>query len=133
MGRYAVKIVVALAALVLAGIATGASYRGYVPVVISGNPGCADVPNLSFTTQVRFSTPVNGATAGGVHITVDGNTLGWYTLGDILVKAVIVKGGPNANLYRYPAIDDYSDGTLLPPVNTKTGSVYSLGSATFCY
>jgi hypothetical protein len=133
MRKLAVKAAIIAAALVVAGVAAGATYRGVEPILIAGNPACQDVPGLSFTKQVKFSTPVNGASAGGVHIFVDGNTVSWYTLGDILVKAVIVKGGSNANVYKYPAFDDYSDGTLLPPLNRKTGKVYDLGAVTFCY
>ena len=132
MRKLAVKAAIIAAALVVAGVAAGATYRGVEPILIAANPACRDVPGLSFTKQVKFSTPINGASAGGVYIFVDGNTVGWYTLGDILVKAVIVKGGTDANVYKYPAFD-YSDGTLLPPLNPKTGKVYDLGTVTFCY
>lgn len=132
MNKVAVKAAIAAAALVVASVALGASYRGIVPVTMGGNPACRDVPGLSFSSQVRFSPALNGASAGGVHIFVDGNTVSWYTLGDVLVKAAIVKGGTNANVYRYQG-SDFSDGTLLPPLNSKTGTVYDLGGVTFCY
>jgi hypothetical protein len=133
MRKRAVRVGVTAAALVVAGVAAGASYRGIQPFTIAGNPTCRDVPGLSFSSQVKFSPALNGASAGGVHIFVDGNKVGWYTLGDVLVKAAIVKGGANANVYRYPGTDDFSDGTLLPPLNSKTGRAYDLGGVTFCY
>ena len=133
MKKRAAKAAITAAALVVVGVAAGASYRGIVPVTMAGNPACRDVPGLSFSSQVKFSPALNGASAGGVHIFVDGNTVGWYTLGDVLVKAAIVKGGANANLYRYPGTVDFSDGTLLPPLNPKTGRVYGLDGVTFCY
>ncbi len=125
--------VTATAVLVVIGVAAGATYRGIEPVTLAGNPTCRDVPGLTFRSQVKFSPAVNGASAGGIYIFVDGNKVGWYTLGDILVKAAIVKGGTSANVYKYPAVDDYSDDSLLPPSNPKTGKVYDLGGVTFCY
>src|SRR5215212_720464 len=113
--RKLVLGVVAAAVLVVAGVSFGATYRGVEATVIAGNVGCADVPGLSYRTQIKFSAPVNGSSGGGVYLFVDGNNVGWYTLGDILVKAVLVKGGTNTNAYRYPTFDDYSDGFLVPP------------------
>jgi hypothetical protein len=135
MRKFATKVVlITAAALIVVGVAAGATYRGIEPITIAGNPTCSNIPGLTFTSQVKFSSPVNGASGGGVYIFVDGNTVGWYTLGGYpLIKAVIVKGGSAANVYRYPAFDDYSDTSLLPPLNPKTGKVYSLGSVTFCY
>jgi hypothetical protein len=135
MRKFATKVVLATAAaLIVVGVAAGATYRGIEPITIAGNPTCSNVPGLTFTSQVKFATPINGASAGGVHIFVDGNTVGWYTLGGApLIKTVIVKGGSAANVYRYPAFDDFSDSGLLPPLNPKTGNVYGLGSVTFCY
>ena len=51
---------------------------------------------------------------------------------DVTVRAVIVKGGSNANVYVYPR-GDYSDGGLQTPVNPKSGKPYGLGYVTFCY
>jgi hypothetical protein len=133
MRKLMVRLGAVIVVLVAAGVAAGASYRGVVPTVISGNPGCSEVPNLSFSTQVKFSPPVDGASAAGVHLTQNGNSVGWYTLGDILVKAVLVKGGTSANLYRYPATDDYSDGTLFAPTNPKNGKPYDPSTITVCY
>lgn len=131
--KRGVKVAAVVAALAVAGVAAAGSFRGIQPTVMSGNPACSDIVGLSFTKQVKFSPPVNGASSGRVHIFVEGNSIGWYTLGDVLVKAAIVKGGNNANLYRYPAVDDYSDGGLVPPTNPKTGKAYDLGAVTFCY
>jgi hypothetical protein len=135
MRKFATKVVLmTAAALIVVGVAAGATYRGIEPITIAGNPTCSNVPGLTFTSQVKFAAPINGASAGGVYLFVDGNTVGWYTLGGApLIKAVIVKGGPSANVYKYPAFDDFSDGSLLPPLNPKNGNVYTLGSVTFCY
>jgi hypothetical protein len=131
--RKLVLALVAATVLVVAGVSAGATYRGVEATVLTGNAGCADVSGLSYKTQIKFTSPVNGSSAGGVYLFVDGNNVGWYTLGDILLKAVLVKGGPNTNAYRYPAFQDYSDGFLVPPTNPKTKKPYDLGSVTVCY
>ena len=133
MHKPIVRLAAVAAVLVAAGVAAAGTFRGVSPTVLAGNATCRDVPGLSYSTQIRFSAPVNGSSSGGVYLFVDGNTVGWYTLGDILVKAVLVKGGVNTNVYRYPAIDDYSDGGLVPPTNPKTHAPYDLGNVTVCY
>jgi hypothetical protein len=134
MSRLGLTLVAVGAALVVAGVAAAGSFRGIEPTVVGGNPGCADI-GLSNATQVRFASPANGSSAGGIFLFVDGNSLGWFTNGDIVVKAAIVKGGPNANVYSYPdpSVVGFSDGSLVPPLNTKTHKLYDLGAATFCY
>jgi hypothetical protein len=134
MSRLGLTVVAVMVGLVVAGVAAAGSYRGIEPRVIAGNPGCADT-GVSYTTQVKFSSPANGSSAGGIHLFVDGNSLGWYTNGDIVVKGVIIKGGPNGNFYSYPdpTVVGFSDGSLVPPLNTKTKKPYDLGAATFCY
>lgn len=134
MSKLGLTVVAVMVGLVVAGVAAAGSYRGIEPSVVSGNPGCADI-GLSSATQVRFASPANGSSAGGIFLFVDGNSLGWYTNGDIVMKAAIVKGGPNANVYSYPdpTVVGFSDGSLVPPLNTKTHKLYDLGAATFCY
>ena len=123
----------ALVAVFGAGAASAGSVRGIEPFVLSGNAGCAAIPGLNYTTEVDFDAPVNGSSAPGVHITIDGARIGWYTLGDVLVKAVIVKGGSSANVYRYTSGQDYSDGGLFTPSNPKNGKPYDLGTVRVCY
>jgi hypothetical protein len=132
-----------MAVLGVVGSAAGATDRGVKPATVVGNPTCKDIAGLTYSVEVKFAAPVNCATALGVHIFVDGNTVGWYVLPDIpgetphiLVMRVIVKGGPNANVYTYGAVagnPDFSDGGLVPPTNPKTKQPYPLGSVTFCY
>jgi hypothetical protein len=46
---------------------------------------------------VKFSPLQHGANAGGIYVFFENNTLAWYTMGDVLVKAVILKGGAYSN------------------------------------
>lgn len=132
--RHGLALVMTTAvATAVVSVAAAGTFRGIEPSVLSGNPGCANVPGLGYQTQVNFDSPQNGSSASGVYLIIDGNRVSWYTLGDILVKAVIVKGGNNGNVYRYTSGQDYSDGGLFPPLNQKTGTPYTLGSVRVCY
>ena len=85
---------------------------------------------------MTFTQPVNGASSNGIYLLVDSSTsFGWYVLPEIQnvdVRTIIVKGGPNSNVYVYPG-GDYSDGPITAPKNPKNGKLYDVGSATFCF
>lgn len=137
MRKFLLTIVAVVAAgLVVVAVGAAGSYRGVEPVVVEGSPKCRDI-GLGSSTEVKFVSPVNGMSAGGIHLFVDTvdplvGALGWYVLNHENVRAVIAKGGPNANVYRYPG-GDFSDGLLTTPTNPKTGAPYGLGYVTFCY
>jgi hypothetical protein len=129
-------VAVVAAGLVVVAVGAAGSYRGVEPVVVAGSPKCGDL-GLKSSTEVKFVSPVNGMSAGGIHLFVDTSdpfvgALGWYVVNHENVRAVIAKGGPNANVYRYPG-GDFSDGLLTTPTNPKNGTPYDLGYVTFCY
>jgi hypothetical protein len=137
MKRFLLKVIpVGAVFLVAAGASSAATVRGIVPFVVSGNIGCSQVRGIGTTTSATFSPPVNGASSNGLVVMVDnGKSFGWFVLRDVrdlTVRAVIVKGGPDSNVYVYPG-GDYSDGPLSAPVNPKNGKPPDVGSATFCY
>jgi hypothetical protein len=120
---------------VAAGAISAATDRGIVPFVASGNPACSELSGVSWSESVKFSPPVNGSNANGVHLLVDGNTFQWFVLRDVRdlnVRAVIVKGGKTSNVYVYPG-GDYSDGGLSAPTNPKNGKPADLGAVTVCF
>jgi hypothetical protein len=135
MRRLALVVALAAtAALAVVGVGASGTFRGVTPVAVSGNPKCSDLSKFGVspsTQPIKFEPPVHGASLGGVNILVDGNRVGWYTFPPVHVKAAIVKGGPNVNLYVY-AGEDFSDGWFDPVTNPKTGQVYGLGAVTFC-
>jgi len=122
-------------ALAVVGASSGATVRGITPYVASGYPGCAQV-GAAGTSSVTFTPPVNGANSNGIYLLVDSSTsFGWYVLPEIQnvdVRTIIVKGGPNSNVYVYRG-GDYSDGPITAPKNPKNGKLYDVGSATFCF
>jgi len=137
MKRFLLKVVpVAAVGLVVAGASSAGTVRGIEPYVVSGSIGCSQVRGIQTTGSATFSPPVNGASSNGLFVLVDNSkSFGWFVLRDvrdITVRAVIVKGGPNSNVYVYPG-GDYSDGPLSAPVNPKNGKPPDVGSATFCY
>ena len=122
-------------ALTVVGSSSAATVRGITPYVVSGYPSCAQV-GVSATNSATFTPPVNGASSGGINLLVDSSTsFGWYVdpgVRNVDVRAIIVKGGPNSNVYVYPG-GDYSDGPITAPTNPKNGKLYDVGSATFCF
>jgi hypothetical protein len=125
-------VAVAAAGLVVITASAAGSYRGVEPVVVAGAPGCKDIAGLSYGAEVKFVLPVGGQSAGGIYLIPDQPGIGWYVLLNERVRAVIVKGGPNANVYRYQG-DLFSDGQLETPLNPKNGRPYGLSYVTFCY
>jgi hypothetical protein len=133
MRKFLLAVVaVAAAGLVVIAASAAGSYRGVEPVVVAGSPSCNDLAGLSYSAEVKFAEPVNGANAGGIYLLLDQTGISWYVLLNENVRAVIVKGGPNANVYFLPE-GVFSDGLLAPPNNPKNGKPYGLGYLTFCY
>ena len=151
------KLLLTVAAIVAAGllvVTIGAaavvpvpppSYQGTAPVVYAGNTDCKDLtgwvnPNVTYSTQIKFVLPVNGTSAGGMNVVIDANGIGWFVTNNQDVRAVIVKGGPNANVYFYPAhpaTGDFVDGSMTTPgtFDSKKGQwkFPALGYMEFCY
>jgi hypothetical protein len=123
-------------ALAVVGASSGATVRGITPFVVSGYPNCSQLRGVGSSESTAFTEPANGASANGIYLLVDSSkSFGWYVLPELRnveVRAIIVKGGPNANVYAYPG-GDYSDGPITAPSNPKNGKLYDVGAATFCF
>ena len=137
------KLLLAVAALAATGlvvVATGAavsvppSFQGITPVVYPGNPDCKDLtgwvnPSRTYSKLLKFSLPINGTNADGLSVTITqpssgGDGLGWFVVNGQDVRAVIVKGGPSANVYFYPAHaeGDFTDGSMTTPGTLQKGN-----------
>jgi hypothetical protein len=113
---------IALLAIAPAAHATNASVP---PVKVDGNPKCAD---YGLTSITKFD-PVDSGTKGGVTLTKhDTYYVKWTST--VAVDRVIVKGGPNANIYKYP-VDTFGDDWLHAPINDN-GKPYGLSHVEFC-
>ncbi len=132
------------AALILASGPAGADHGGapsgdgIAPDFVAGNPSCVGL-GYDFGFKPQPEPPPNGVypfpgdPANTVTISNNnGTTFDWLsTLG---VDAVIVKGGPNANLYVYdPPAEDFGDTGLHSPVNHNNNQPFGISHIEFCY
>jgi hypothetical protein len=108
------------------------SGSGVVPVLVDGNPTCADLGYGDFELKVEGS--YNGRfyfdDQNFVDITsADNKYFDWVsTLG---IDAVIAKGASGADVYVY-APEAYADTALHPPVN-PSGSPATISHLNFCF
>jgi len=99
--------------------------------VIDFNPSCAALGD-NFD-EIKFDPPVSGTISqDGMEITIDadGYIVDWSS--NLGIDAVIVKGGPNANVVWYDP-ESTGDTGLTAPINPNTQSPYGLSHITFCY
>jgi hypothetical protein len=101
---------------------------------VEGNPNCAD---LGFANGFKVDPPRAGTFnlphGGQVWTKIDANErITFQTTGNI-IHAVIVKGGPNANVYHFrPGATN--GGPLTTPANPNGGNKnYGLSHFDFCY
>jgi hypothetical protein len=117
---------------------TPISGGGVIPILYEagpefpgGNVRCDQLGNYAFTSgRINYE---NGAFDGefplGLTVTTDGTSVAWAsTFG---IGAVIVKGGPNANVYVYDPQRTSDSGLASPP--TPSGNPAGLSNITFCW
>lgn len=122
------------------------STSGVTPEVVvgsnqGGNVTCEEAADGTSLEGYAYSTgkqdyPFNSNSFGnGVSVTTDGTNVSWsitpptgYCVANV---AVIVKGGPSANVYYYND-GQSSDSGLTSPVNAS-GSAAGLSNLTICY
>jgi uncharacterized repeat protein (TIGR01451 family) len=106
--------------------AAHATYPSVPPVKVDGNPKCED---FGLTAITKFD-PVNSGVRDGITLTKhDIYYVKWTST--VPVDWVIVKGGPNANIYKY-ATDKFGDDWLSAPTNPETWKPYGLSHVEFC-
>jgi hypothetical protein len=102
------------------------------PVVVPGNPSCAD---LGYDYEKKVEPPDSGThplDGHSVTVTRYGEYFDWTaTLG---MDAVIAKGGTDANVYVYdPPAESFGDTALHAPINPDKNEPYGLSHISFCY
>lgn len=104
------------------------------PTFVPGNPSCTDL-GYDFGFKPQPEPPPSGIYnfpegINTVTITSDGTYFDWLsTLG---IDAVVVKGGPNANVYVHDP-EEFSDNSLHSPINPINGQPYAISHIEFCY
>jgi hypothetical protein len=141
-GRASGAVVISAFAtfLLIAGVSTAIadhggtqSTRGVQPIVVSGNPTCADV--APGTVELKIQPVVPGAFSDGtLEFTItsvfDNRFFDWAS--NIGVDVVVVKGGPNGNIYAYSP-EATRDGSLHAPINHQNNKPHGLSHVSVCY
>jgi hypothetical protein len=132
-GSMALALIAVLAAALMP--AARADAASVAPVYYAGNPKCTDLdPAYSSLKQDSPSASSDYSLDDAfqhVDFSTDGanKTVDWTSAQGI--DAVIVKGGPNANVYFYD--NATSDTGLTTPTNPNNGTPYGLSHVDFCY
>jgi LPXTG-motif cell wall-anchored protein len=112
------------------------SAGGITPTTLEGNPTCTDVGGATWSeAKLDFDPAAGDYTVNGLHVTITkaGAAVGWTSDAD--VAAVIMKGGPTANVYLYPGPADKADSGLVTPLNPNGNDDtkrYGISHVTFC-
>jgi len=123
---------------VSAAVAAGTSDAGIVPVVIEGGPGgnvgCEQVPSdvtLDSSDRLEWrGGRLIGTIPDGLEVSVvDDRVVTWSSESPIV--AVIVKGGPAANVYLTPSTLRADSGLVAPVV--ASGQSADISNVTFCW
>ena len=129
----AFAIVAAVVALlvVVAGPSGTTSATDVDPILVEANPQCSDfgVAEAFRVDPVADGTfPVPG---GSITIVVNNGAKTFDWTSTVSIGQIIVKGGPDANLYVYvPA--SFGDTDLHAPTNPKNGRFFGLSHISFC-
>ena len=118
------------------------SSPGTIAVPGANNGGNITCEEVSLVTGCEFEFSSgrldygnwkNGGTSGPISWTNDGTYVTWSSTVPVKV-AIIVKGGPNANVYFSGCDECLTGGTgLSAPINPANGKPYGLSNITFCY
>jgi hypothetical protein len=117
------------ALLIVGGLPGTAGATHVTPTQVSGNATCP-----AGTTELKVEPVESGTFTDGtltVTLVVTGDTFSFTS--NIGVDVVIVKGGPNSNVYDYRPGESTGDTGLHAPINPKTGEPFGLSHVSFCY
>jgi len=160
MLRRMATVVAATTALALAGAAPALaqpevvdpgppSGNGVQPVLVEGNPTCAQVTDEEdFLFEQKIEAPpgedvddgttqlshdgLSGSVTIDVRSTAAGPVFDFDFDGDFVTATVIVKGGPVANFYDYRPDGEDADTDLHSPVNPQNNKFFGLSHISFC-
>jgi hypothetical protein len=94
------------------------------PVFTPGNPVCASDSKVEPVADGTYAL-------GGITVTIDVTGTSFDFTSPNLITQVVVKGGPNANVYNYPAPGVSSDTGLHSPIHPGKGTPYGLSHLCF--
>jgi hypothetical protein len=133
-------IIAASSALALAGCEMqlssvafeGEGSHALAPFVVEGNPTCAEL--FPETFELKIEPVVSGAyevpgTEETIEISTDGTFLSFEA--SIGISAVVMKGGPRANIYEYDPPAKQDEGLVSP--DNSSGGPAAISHVSFCY
>jgi hypothetical protein len=116
--------------------------NGNSTFAIANNGGNVTCDEVALATGCSFENTSEridyfggtGGTYGPITWTTDGTYVTWSSAFPVKI-AIIIKGGPNANVYSDCSACKSGSGSipLSAPLNPKTGKPYGLSNITFCY
>lgn len=113
---------------------TAPQFAHVTPGFVAGNPDCSDL-GYDFGFKPQPEPPPSGSYAfpDGINtltIDSDGSLFDWSST--LSLDAVIVKGGPNANVYAYDP-EETADTDLHSPINPNNDQPYAISHIEVCY
>jgi hypothetical protein len=111
--------------------AIGLASIGLVAAVGGSSAPAQTESNGNVTTCAQVGFPNDTQTTGdsNVDITASGSSITVSIVGSgVVIDAVVVKGGPNANIY-----SPGGEGTFTTPINPANGQPYGLSHYFVCY
>jgi hypothetical protein len=129
--RFARPAILGATLAALAGAPAGAQAAATGPIVVPGNPSCADLNPGWAETKVE---PVKSGTfdANGLSGTLTVKDLAFDWTASAGVDAVIVKGGDNAHVYSYSPESTGASGLTAPP-NANNDDTFGLSHVSLCH
>lgn len=130
---FALMVIIASALIILPGAASD-----YVePDFVLKNPKCCDLNECwdSFKIEEKWEGTHYIDGMGSITITMVNDCCFSFESEGIIINAVIVKGGPCAEVYNYYKYAEpvTEDTVLCPPFNPNSGKLYDISHIEFCY
>lgn len=109
------------------------------PTEVPGNPTCDDIDGLEFDLAFKLdpvpggltSHPITNGVSDEITLDVNDPIINSFSIDGAVAVAVLVKGGPNANLYDYRP-DGVSGDVDLHAPDTPGGPPAGLSHVEFC-
>ena len=105
-----------------------------VPVTVSGNPKCEGEYSKKIDSPPKNGSFIINDTGTVLFYNHNGKYLSWYVSpAAINITQVVVKGGPNANIYRYTEEPVYADCGLHSPDHPREGQIPDISHISFTW
>lgn len=128
-----------IALIALAAVVLPASAASVQPVVVAGNPNCSTIGSVAeFEVKLDPANPGSYSVSGPGGVTISGtissnDRVASFSISGGRMVDVIVKGGPNANVYSYDPPVTEDSGLTAPHRSGTSGPTHGISHISFCY